>query len=65
MSLPEGKAIYLIAFSLLLSYIRKLTDQPATRIAYCLFMLIIYVIICFFQLFILIFALSFKKQCLI
>ena len=34
MSLPEGKAIYLIAFSLLLSYIRKLTDQPATRIAY-------------------------------
>lgn len=41
MSLPEGKAIYLIAFSLLLSYIRKLTDQPATRIAYCL--LFIYV----------------------
>lgn len=39
MSLPEGKAIYLIAFSLLLSYIRKLTDQPATRIAYCLFVL--------------------------
>nr|QJB21478.1 MAG: hypothetical protein [Microvirus sp.] len=34
MSLPEGKAIYLIAFSLLLSYIRKLTDQPATRISY-------------------------------
>lgn len=42
MSLPEGKAIYLIAFSLPLSYIRKLTDQPATRIAYCLFMLKIY-----------------------
>lgn len=27
MSLPEGKAIYLIAFSLLLSYMRKLTDR--------------------------------------
>lgn len=37
MSLPEGKAIYLIAFSLLLSYIRKLTDQPVTRIAYAFF----------------------------
>lgn len=33
MSLPEGKAIYLIAFSTFLSYIRKLTDQPSTRIA--------------------------------
>lgn len=40
MSLPGGKAIYLIAFSLLLSYMRKLTDQPTTRIAYCLLMLI-------------------------
>ena len=56
MSLPEGKAIYLIAFSLLLSYIRKLTDQPATRIAYCLFMLIIYAHICSFQIFIYIFV---------
>ena len=26
MSLPEGKAIYLIAFITFLSYIRKLTD---------------------------------------
>lgn len=52
MSLPEGKAIYLIAFSLSLSYIRKLTDQPATRIAYCFLMLIFYVDICFFQVFI-------------
>lgn len=33
MSLPEGKAIYLIAFNTFLSYIRKLTDQPSTRIA--------------------------------
>ena len=49
MSLPEGKAIYLIAFSLPLSYIRKLTDHPSTRIAYCLFMLIIYMVICFFK----------------
>jgi hypothetical protein len=30
MSLPEGKAIYLIAFNTFLSYIRKLTDQPTT-----------------------------------
>ena len=64
MSLSEGKAIYLIAFSLLLSYIRKLTDQPATRIAYCLFMLTIYMSICFFKIFIHIFASVFKK-CLI
>ena len=64
MSLPGGKAIYLIAFSLLLSYIRKLTDQPATHIAYCLLMLIFYVGICFFQTFIHTFALS-LKQCLI
>ena len=62
MSLPEGKAIYLIAFSPLLSYIRKLTDQPATRIAYCLFMLIIYMAICFFQIFIHIFAPVFKNN---
>jgi hypothetical protein len=62
--LPGGKAIYLIAFSLLLSYIRKLTDQPSTRIAYCLFMLIIYMAICFFQIFIRIFAPVFKT-CLI
>lgn len=40
MSLPEGKAIYLIAFSLLLSYIRKLTDQPSTRMAYVFFFLV-------------------------
>lgn len=32
MSLPEGKAIYLIAFSTFLSYIGKLTDQLSTRI---------------------------------
>lgn len=62
MSLPEGKAIYLIAFSLPLSYIRKLTDQLATRIAYCLLMLIFYVGICFFQTFIYIFALSLKNN---
>jgi hypothetical protein len=62
MSLPEGKAIYLIAFSLLLSYIRKLTDQPATHIAYCLLMLIIYVHICSFQFFIYIFAPSLKSM---
>ena len=49
MSLPEGKAIYLIAFSLPLSYIRKLTDQPATRIAYCLFMLTVYMIFVFLK----------------
>lgn len=64
MSLPEGKAIYLIAFSLLLSYIRKLTDQPATRIAYCLLMLMFYAGICSFQIFIHIFA-SVFKTCLI
>ena len=62
MSLPEGKAIYLIAFSLSLSYIRKLTDQPATHIAYCLFMLIICMTICFFQIFIHIFVLSLKNM---
>lgn len=62
MSLPEGKAIYLIAFSLPLSYIRKLTDQPATRPAYCFYMLIIRVDICFFQIFIHIFALSLKNN---
>lgn len=62
MSLPEGKAIYLIAFSLLLSYIRKLTDQPVTRIAYCLLMLMFYAGICFFQVFIYIFALSLKNN---
>ena len=62
MSLPEGKAIYLIAFSLPLSYIRKLTDQPATRIAYCLFMLIIYMAICFSQIFIRIFTSVFKNM---
>ena len=62
MSLPGGKAVYLIAFSLLLSYIRKLTDQPATHIAYCLFMLIIYVCICFFQTLIHIFVLFLKTM---
>ena len=61
MSLPAGKAIHLIAFSLFLSYMRKLTDQPATRMAYCFLMLIFYVDICFFQLFIYIFALSLRK----
>lgn len=59
MSLPEGKAIYLIAFRFPLSYIRKLTDQPATHIAYCLLMLIFYVGIGFFEVFIYIFALCF------
>jgi len=62
MSLPGGKAIYLIAFSLSLSYKRKLTDQPATHIAYCLLMLIFYVDICFFQAFIYIFAVSLKTM---
>lgn len=62
MSLPGGKAIYLIAFSSLLSYIRKLTDQPATHIAYCLFVLMFYVDICFFQIFISIFVLSLKTM---
>jgi len=62
MSLPVGKAIYPIAFNLLLSYIRKLTDQPSTRIAYCLLMLIIYAHICFFQIFICTFALSLKPM---
>ena len=57
MSLPEGTAIYLIAFSLFLSYIRKLTDQLATRMAYCfiyvnilyehLFFLNLYLYLCF------------------
>ena len=65
MSLPEGKAIYLIAFSLLLSYIRKLTDQPATHIAYYLFMPIIYMAICFFQIFFFISLPLFLKICLI
>lgn len=62
MSLPEGKAIYLIAFISSLSYMRKLTDQPATRMTYCLFMLIIYMVICFFQIFIHTFALSLKTM---
>ena len=62
MSLPEGKAIYLIAFSLLSSYIRKLTDQPATRIAYCLFMLIIYIAIWFIKILIHIFASVLKNN---
>jgi hypothetical protein len=62
MSLPEGKAIYLIAFGLPLSYIRKLTDQPVTHIVYCLFMLIIYVHICLFQIFIYIFVLFLKSM---
>jgi hypothetical protein len=63
MSLPEGKAIYLIAFGPPhLSYIRKLTDQPSTRIAYCLLMLIIYAHICSFQIFIYTFALSLKPM---
>jgi hypothetical protein len=45
-----------------LSYIRKLTDQPATHIAYCLLMLIIYAHILFFQIFIYTFALSLKPM---
>jgi hypothetical protein len=62
MSLPEGKAIYLIAFSLPLSYIRKLTDQPVTHIAYYYFMLIIRMSICYFWIFIYTFALSLKTM---
>jgi len=62
MSLPEGKAIYLIAFSLSLSYIRKLTDHPVTHIAHCLLMLIFYVDICFFKVFVFIFVLSLKTM---
>lgn len=62
MSLPEGKATYLVAFSLLLSYIRKLTDQPATHTAYCLLMLMFYVDICSFKVFIYIFALYLKTM---
>jgi len=62
MSLPEGKAIYLIAFSLPLSYIRKLTDQSSTHIAHCLLMLIIHAHICYFKIFIYIFALSLKPM---
>ena len=60
MSLPVGKAIYLIAFSVLLSYMRKLTDHLFR--AYCLFMLIISISICFFQIFIFIFVLSLKTM---
>nr|DAG75126.1 MAG TPA: hypothetical protein [Microviridae sp.] len=41
---------------------RKLTDQPATHPAYCLFMLMFYVDICFFQIFIFIFVLSLKTM---
>ena len=62
MSLPEGKAIYLIAFSSPLSYLHKLTDQPATHIVYCLLMLIFCVDICFFRLLIYIFVLSLKTM---
>lgn len=62
MSLPVGKAVYLTAFSSLLSYIRKLTDQPATHIAYCLLMLITYAYICSLQIFIYIFAPSLKSM---
>lgn len=47
MSLPGGKAIYLIAFSLPLSYIRKLTDQPATRITYVFFAYMFWLLILF------------------
>lgn len=67
MSLPVGKAIYLIAFSPLLSYIRKLTDQPATRKAYSLLMLIVllyvnnYMIYLVLSNFYLYFCLVFKK----
>jgi hypothetical protein len=61
MSLPVGKAIYPIAFNLPLSYIRKLTDHPATHIAYCLFMLITHRFIWFSQNFIYIFVLFLKS----
>lgn len=62
MSLPKGKAIYLVAFSLPLSYIRKLTDQPATHIAYYYFMLIIRMSICYFWIFVYTFAPSLKTM---
>lgn len=64
MSLPVGKAIYLIAFSPPLVLITQ-THRPACHpYSLCLFMLIIYVYICFFQNFIFTFV-SFLNQCII
>jgi hypothetical protein len=63
MSLPERESDLPHRFQILpLSYIRKLTDQPATHISYHLFMLIICTIICLFQNFIHIFASVFKNN---
>ena len=62
MSLSVGKAVYPTAFNPPLSYIRKLTDQLATHIAYCLLMLMIYAHICSFQIFIYIFVSSLKSM---
>nr|DAJ58303.1 MAG TPA: hypothetical protein [Microviridae sp.] len=45
-----------------MSYIRKLTDQPATHIACCLLILIFHVDICVFKLFFSIFALYLKNN---
>lgn len=59
MSLPEGKAIYLIAFSLLLSYIRKLTDL----LIYLLLMVIVNAYI--FMFIIVIFALTSSCHCIL
>ena len=62
MSLPEGKAIYLIAFSLSLVLYTQ-THRPAFHPYSLLFISVnIYVDICFFQVFIYIFALSLKTM---
>jgi hypothetical protein len=60
--LPEGKAIYLIAFSLLLVLYTQ-THRPACHpYSLYLFMLKIYAFICSFQKFIFIFVLSLKSM---
>ena len=62
MSLPEGKAIYLIAFSPRLVLYTQ-THRPAFHPRSLLFIYVnIYFDICFFQIFIYIFALSFKTM---
>lgn len=62
MSLPEGKAIYLIAFSSPLVLYAQ-THRPACHPHSLLFIDVnIYFDICFFQIFIYIFALSFKTM---
>lgn len=61
MSLPEGKAIYLIAFSLPLVLIAQ-THRPACHPHSLLFINVnVYVGICFFQIFVYIFALFLKN----